>query len=90
MHVGVPRAIAWDEANQRPPLLACLLLAADVLCTMFNQLYDDDIVSDDTFYSWEETGREDLEGRAVTLVVARNFLQWLRSTGEEEGEGTVQ
>ena len=72
-------------------LVACLLLlTADVMCNMFNQLYDDDVVSDDTFYHWEESGREDLEGREVALVVAKNFLQWLRSAGEEEGEGTGQ
>ncbi len=63
---------------------------ADVMCSMFNQLYDDDVVSDDTFYHWEVSGREDLEGREVALVVTKNFLQWLRSAGEEEGEGTGQ
>ena len=69
-------------------MLACSSSSAtDVLCAMFNHLYDEDIVSDDTFYYWEETGREDLEGREVALVVAKNFLQWLRSAGEEEEEG---
>ena len=54
------------------------LLVTDVLRSMFNYLYDEDIVSDDTFYRWETSGMEDPHVSQELPGVA----------GEGGGEGT--
>ena len=81
---------SFAYADSAPSLCVYPLLVTDVLRSMFNYLYDEDIASDDTFFRWETSGREDLEGRGVALMSASSFLEWLKSTGEGDGEGTGQ
>jgi translation initiation factor 4G len=56
-----------------------------VLNTLFEELYQADIISDDTFFEWEQT-KQCPVGKGPALSSAKNFLSWLRKAEEESND----
>lgn len=68
--------------------VACLLtlscLLADLLRLFFDVLYDEDVVKEDAFYSWESSkDPAEQQGKGVALKSVTNFFTWLREEEEE-------
>lgn len=56
-----------------------------VLRQIFDILYDDDVISEETFKNWEQSKDPDeLEGKSVAFLSVRGFFTWLREV--ESGE----
>ena len=54
---------------------------------MFNLVYDVEVVSEQSFYSWRDKGTERL-GKGNAVISVKPFLDWLESTETaSEGEG---
>ena len=62
----------------------CFVLSADVLDKLFTLLYENDVVGEEVFLKWEESGREDLEGRGIALMSVQSFITWLKSADVED------
>lgn len=66
----------------RPLTLSCLL--ADLLRTFFDKLYDEDVVKEDAFYSWESSkDPAEQQGKGVALKSVTAFFKWLREAEDE-------
>lgn len=62
--------------------LSCLL--ADLLGMFFDALYDEDVVKEDAFYSWESSkDPTEQQGKGVALKSVTGFFKWLRQEEEE-------
>jgi len=56
-----------------------------LLHTMFEELYDDEIISEDAFFLWEKNeDPSEQEGKGVALKSCTQFLTWLREAENEE------
>ena len=53
----------------------------------FDSLYDEEIISDESFHTWESSLDEE-PGKGVTVLAASEFFRWLKSALEENGEGS--
>ena len=62
----------------------CFVLSADVLDKLFTLLYENDVVGEEVFLKWEESGREDLEGQGIALMSVQSFITWLKSADMED------
>ncbi|XP_076817515.1 eukaryotic translation initiation factor 4 gamma 3-like isoform X2 [Clavelina lepadiformis] len=59
----------------------------NVLKLLFDSLYDDDVISEQTFFKWEkEEDPAESEGRGVALLSVNPFFTWLRSEEAESDE----
>ncbi|XP_078338114.1 eukaryotic translation initiation factor 4 gamma 1-like isoform X6 [Crassostrea virginica] len=58
-----------------------------VLRTLFDTLYDEDIISEDGFNNWEKSkDPNEQEGKGVAMKQVVQFFTWLREADEEEGD----
>ena len=58
-----------------------------MLKLLFDFLYDDDVISEQTFFKWEESDDlDEREGKGVALLSVRSFLTWLRDADVESDE----
>ena len=57
----------------------------EILRVFFEELYQLDIISEETFYAWEAS-KEFPEGKGPALSSVKQFLQWLRKAEEEPNE----
>ncbi|XP_068754239.1 eukaryotic translation initiation factor 4 gamma 1-like isoform X3 [Montipora capricornis] len=53
----------------------------------FDSLYDEDIISEESFHTWESSLDEE-PGKGVTVMAASELFRWLKSALEENGEGS--
>ena len=54
---------------------------------IFNVLYDEDVISEQTFFKWkEEDNPEESEGKGVAILSATSFFTWLLKAEEESDE----
>merc|ERR1719204_1769676 len=53
--------------------------------TIFNELYQGDVISEETFYEWEAS-KESPVGKGSALSSVKDFLVWLRKADEESNE----
>ncbi|KAK3083396.1 hypothetical protein FSP39_021694 [Pinctada imbricata] len=54
-----------------------------VLRTCFDNLFDEDIISEDAFYQWEKsTDPAEQEGKGVAMKQVCQFFQWLREPAD--------
>ena len=51
----------------------------------FDSLYDEEIITEDSFKAWENSSDEE-PGKGVTVTAASEFFRWLKSAPEETGE----
>ncbi|XP_027039827.1 eukaryotic translation initiation factor 4 gamma 3-like isoform X3 [Pocillopora damicornis] len=51
----------------------------------FDTLYDEEVVSEDSFNTWESSSEEQL-GKGVAVAASSEFFRWLRSASEEPVE----
>lgn len=59
---------------------------ADLLGMFFDALYDEDVLKEDAFYSWESSkDPAEQQGKGVALKSVTSFFKWLRE-GEEESD----
>jgi len=56
-----------------------------LLPTIFNELYQGDVISEETFYEWEAS-KESPVGKGSALSSVKDFLVWLRKADEESNE----
>ncbi|XP_006869839.1 PREDICTED: eukaryotic translation initiation factor 4 gamma 1 isoform X3 [Chrysochloris asiatica] len=68
-------------------LMMTLEQPANLLRMFFDTLYDEDVVKEDAFYSWESS-KDPAEqlGKGVALKSVTNFFQWLREAEAEAEE----
>ena len=57
----------------------------DLLRVLFNELYQGDVISEETFFVWE-TSKESPVGKGSALSSVKDFLVWLRKAEEESNE----
>lgn len=68
-------------------LLTAVVLPADLLRMFFDTLYDEDVVKEDAFYSWESSkDPAEQQGKGVALKSVTAFFKWLREAEEEESD----
>ena len=56
-----------------------------LLTTFFEEFYDGDIITEETFESWESS-KEFPDGKGVALSEVKDFLHWLKKAEEEPNE----
>jgi len=56
-----------------------------LLRTIFNELYQGDVISEETFFEWEAS-KESPVGKGSALSSVKDFLIWLRKADEESNE----
>ena len=56
-----------------------------LLTAFFEEFYDGDIITEETFESWE-TSKECPDGKGVALSEVKDFLHWLKKAEEEPNE----
>jgi len=56
-----------------------------LLTTFFEEFYDGDIITEETFDSWESS-KECPDGKGVALSEVKDFLHWLKKAEEEPNE----
>merc|ERR1712013_505102 len=56
-----------------------------VLGALFQELYQADVVSDETFFAWETTKQFPV-GKGPALSSVKDFLTWLRKAEEESND----
>jgi len=56
-----------------------------ILRVLFDELYQADIISDETFFEWETT-KQCPVGKGPALSSAKDFLSWLRKAEEESND----
>uniref|UniRef100_A0A8C9AGG3 Eukaryotic translation initiation factor 4 gamma 1 n=1 Tax=Prolemur simus TaxID=1328070 RepID=A0A8C9AGG3_PROSS len=65
-------------------LVVTLEQPANLLRTFFDTLYDEDVVKEDAFYSWESSkDPAEQQGKGVALKSVTTFFNWLRQEEEE-------
>ncbi|XP_047138831.2 uncharacterized protein LOC124814829 [Hydra vulgaris] len=52
---------------------------------LFQELYNHDIISEETFFTWESS-KEFPDGKGNTISSVKDFLSWLRKAEEESNE----
>ncbi|ELW46901.1 Eukaryotic translation initiation factor 4 gamma 1 [Tupaia chinensis] len=68
-------------------LVVTLEQPANLLRTFFDALYDEDVVKEDAFYSWEGSkDPSEQQGKGVALKSVTAFFKWLREAEEEESD----
>lgn len=64
--------------------LTCYCVAG-VLRSLFDVLYDEDIISEDAFHQWETSNDpKEARGKGVALASVSQFFTWLHEAEEEE------
>ena len=56
-----------------------------MLTAFFEELYDADIISEETFYKWESS-KESPDGKGNALSDVKAFLIWLKKADEESND----
>ena len=51
----------------------------------FDSLYDEEIITEDSFKAWENSSDQE-PGKGVTVTAASEFFRWLKRAPEETGE----
>ena len=51
----------------------------------FYSLYDEEIITEETFHAWESSSDEE-PGKGVAVTAASEFFRWLKSAPEESFE----
>nr|XP_045007041.1 eukaryotic translation initiation factor 4 gamma 1 isoform X8 [Jaculus jaculus] len=65
-------------------LVVTLEQPANLLRMFFDALYDEDVVKEDAFYSWESSkDPAEQQGKGVALKSVTTFFNWLREAEEE-------
>ncbi|XP_004577797.2 eukaryotic translation initiation factor 4 gamma 1 isoform X2 [Ochotona princeps] len=68
-------------------LVVTLEQPANLLRMFFDALYDEDVVKEEAFYSWESSkDPAEQRGKGVALKSVTAFFKWLREAEEEEEE----
>ncbi|XP_076472340.1 uncharacterized protein LOC143301823 isoform X2 [Babylonia areolata] len=54
--------------------------------TLFELFYDEDMISEDSFFDWEarDGPPEDMVGKGVVKMNLKSFLDWLRSSNDDD------
>ncbi|XP_020914522.1 eukaryotic translation initiation factor 4 gamma 1 [Exaiptasia diaphana] len=59
----------------------------DFLKSFFNTLYDEDLITEDAFFTWEtNSDPQEAQGKGTALSSTVHFFEWLRSAEEEKNE----
>uniref|UniRef100_G1R3G8 Eukaryotic translation initiation factor 4 gamma 1 n=1 Tax=Nomascus leucogenys TaxID=61853 RepID=G1R3G8_NOMLE len=81
------RVFDWIEQKELQALYAlqAFVVTLDNLLRMFfDALYDEDVVKEDAFYSWESSkDPAEQQGKGVALKSVTAFFKWLREAEEE-------
>ncbi len=62
-----------------------------MLQQIFNTLYDQDVLSEETFDAWEKcTDPAEQEGKGVAIKSTMQFLTWVKEADNEQDEESEQ
>ena len=76
----------WNLWNERP----IVFFFTGVLRTIFDTLYDEDIIFEEGFNNWEKSkDPNEQEGKEVAMKQVVQFFTWLRETDEEESDSWI-
>ena len=66
--------------------MSSVCVCAGLVRNLFDLLYDEDIISEESFFAWEQKAspKDDVSGRGVVKLNLREFFDWLRSSNEDE------
>ena len=62
-----------------------LLTQPGFIKTYFDSLFDEEIITEESFYAWQ-TSPDEESGKDVTVIAASEFFRWLKSAPEENPE----
>ena len=62
-----------------------LLTQPGFIKSYFDSLYDEEIITEESFYAWQ-TSPDEESGKGVTVIAASEFFCWLKSAPEENPE----
>ena len=63
------------------------MLFAGVLRTLFDTLYDEDIISEDAFVQWDASkDPAEMAGKGVARASVQQFFTWLQNADDETGD----
>ena len=62
-----------------------LLTHPGFIKSYFDSLYDEEIITEESFYVWESSVEEKL-GKGAAIAGSSEFFRWLRSAAEEPDE----
>jgi len=65
--------------------LFCFLTNAGFIKSYFDSFYDEEIITEESFNTWESSYEEET-GKGLTIGASSEFFRWLRSAAEEPGE----
>ena len=70
----------------RPELstLALFLSLLGFIKSYFDSLYDEEIITEESFNAWESSYEEET-GKGLAIGASSEFFRWLRSAAEEPG-----
>ena len=66
-------------------LFALLSTQPGFIKSYFDSLYDEEIITEESFYAWQTSSDEE-PGKGVTVTSASEFFRWLKSAPEENPE----
>jgi len=61
-----------------------------LLAFIFQRLYDDDVVLEESFRVWNEDTDDTTPGKTSALIQTNRWLQWLETAEEESGDETTE
>ena len=79
--VSLDAGIFFFSFNQ--PIL--LLTHPGFIKSYFDSLYDEEIITEESFIAWESSVEEE-QGKSVAIAGSAEFFCWLRSAAEEPGK----
>lgn len=65
--------------------LALYLSLPGFIKSYFDSLYDEEIITEESFNAWESSSEEET-GKGLAIGASSEFFRWLRSAAEEPGE----
>lgn len=73
------------QYNNKLTRFSLLLTQPGFIKSYFDSLYDEEIITEESFYAWQ-TSPDEESGKGVTVIAASEFFRWLKSAPEENPE----
>lgn len=71
-------------SNSKLYTLALYVSLPGFIKSYFDSLYDEEIITEESFNAWESSEEE--TGKGLAIGASSEFFRWLRSAAEEPGE----
>ena len=73
----------WLACTGDASLSTFHLAYTELLCQMFNAVYDCEVVGENSCYTWRDRAQEGVEGKGTAVMSVKAFFDWLESAERE-------